>query len=44
MQGLEGRKLDGFPDTHEEVQAVHADFQRCDARGPERFPDGVCGA
>ena len=44
VQGLEGRKLDGFPDAHEEVQAVHADFQRGDARGPERFPDGVRGA
>ena len=44
MQGLQGRKLDGFPDTHEEVQAVHVDGEGGDARGPERFLDRIGGA
>ena len=43
MQGLQGRELDGFPDAHEKVQAVHADGERGDARGPERILDGVDG-
>ena len=44
MQGLQGRKLDGFPDAHEEVLPVHADGERGDARRPERFLDGIGGA